>query len=204
MRKRSKHEPAAAQEAEAHEPEAAQEPATYDVEDVAAADPAEARPYTTFGTRSNRRARTGALRNCRLCWKPITVDARFVEEEPPRTFFRCPHCTHAFPIRRSDVAPPAAEAGPRLAPAPARAEAVSTGPPVEIWSTLERSVIDRLDLDAVRALLNQIEAIHARHGSTEESLALRETLCAREQLLIALEDVGQAVASIEAEFPPTR
>ncbi|MDE3086609.1 MAG: hypothetical protein KGJ77_07565 [Acidobacteriota bacterium] len=175
---------------------------TPEVEGDAGGDPAELRPYTSFGTRSNRRARAGALRNCRLCWKPITVDARFVEEAPPRTFFRCPYCSQAFPIRRSDVQPPTAEAAPL--PAPARPEADTSGPPVEIWSTLERSVIDLLDLDAVRALLNQIEAIHTRHGSTEESLALRDTLCAREQLLIALEDVGQAVASIEAEFPPTR
>ena len=157
---------------------------------------------TSYAPRSNRRSRAGSLRNCRLCWKPIVIDARFVEEEPPRVFFRCPHCGHAFPIRRSDIprttasatAPPAAA---RVAPAPA-------GPPAEIWSTLEKSVIDRLDLDAVRALLNQIEAVHARHGASEESVALRDALCNREQLLIALEDVGQAVESIEADFPPTR
>jgi hypothetical protein len=186
------------QEPSDHEQEAAQE-----VDGAVAGDAPEERPFTGFGARSNRRARPGALRNCRLCWKPITVDARFVEEEPPRTFFRCPHCGQAFPIRRSDVQAPATGAQPRPTPAAAEPVAVA-GPPVEIWSTLEKTVIDRLDLDAVRALLNQVEAIHARHGSTEESLALRDSLCAREQLLIALEDVGQAVASIEAEFPPRR
>jgi hypothetical protein len=166
------------------------------------AEPEEVRTYTSFGARSNRRARPGALRNCRLCWKPITVEARFVEEEPPRLFFRCPHCAHAFPIRRADIQAAAEVTAPP--PAPEAAEQALDAPPPEIWSTIEKSVIDRLDLDAVRALLNQIEAIHERHESTKESLALRDALCGREQLLIALEDVGQAMASIEAEFPPTR
>ena len=166
--------------------------------------PDEQLPRVSFGARSNRRARAGALHNCRLCWKPITIEARFVEEEPPRTFFRCPHCGHAFPIRRSDV-PDAATAPSAPVTAPAAAtERAPEAPPAEIWSTLEKSVIDRLDLDAIRALVDQLEAVHARHGATAESVALRDALCAREQLLIALEDVSQAVASIEADFPSTR
>lgn len=171
--------------------------------DAEAGTPVEERPRTTFGARSNRRVRSGGLHNCRLCWKPITVEARFVEEEPPRLFFRCPHCGHAFPIRRSDVAadPAAPPTAPPVAPA---APAQAGAPPAEIWSTLEKSVIDRLDLDAVRALLDQLEAVHHRHGPTEESVALRDALCAREQLLIALEDVSQAVASLEADFRSTR
>ena len=161
-------------------------------------------PQVSFGARSNRRARAGGLHNCRLCWKPITIEARFVEEEPPRTFFRCPHCGHAFPIRRSDVPAEAAAMHAPVTPPAAAAEPAPTAPPAEIWSTLEKSVIDRLDLEAVRALLDQLEAVHARHGSTDESVALRDALCAREQLLIALEDVSQAVASLEADFPSTR
>lgn len=58
----------------------------------------------TGGTsRPNRRVRaSGTLWTCRLCWKPITIEARHIEEDPPHVYLHCPNCGHSFPIRGSD------------------------------------------------------------------------------------------------------
>lgn len=58
----------------------------------------------SFGHHSERRTgRVRSLQSCRLCWKPITLDAQHVEEAELYLYFRCPNCGRSFPIRRRDM-----------------------------------------------------------------------------------------------------
>ena len=153
-----------------------------------------------LGLRANRRTRTsGSLRMCRMCWKPISIERRYVEVVPPHVYFRCPSCGQSFPIRRSDVpADDAVPAGERDAIAAGGGAAPKKASPEEgpssgqILAALETDLIDRLDLDAVRALLGQLDALHSAHGTTAQSRTLHRALHDRERILIVLEDLAQA------------
>jgi DNA-directed RNA polymerase subunit RPC12/RpoP len=52
-----------------------------------------------------RRARqsTPLVRECRLCWKAVELDRRFLEETEQHVYIRCGHCGGSFPIRHSDL-----------------------------------------------------------------------------------------------------
>ena len=55
------------------------------------------------GSRPDRRVKVpGRLWTCRLCWKPITIEARYIEDSAVHVYFRCPSCGHSFPIRDRD------------------------------------------------------------------------------------------------------
>ena len=41
---------------------------------------------------------------CRLCWRPLSFDAKCVEFTATLAFYRCPECGGSFPIRRADLA----------------------------------------------------------------------------------------------------
>ena len=59
---------------------------------------------TGFGFHTNRRALfSKSLRYCRVCWKPITMEDRYLDEAEGYTYFRCPHCGSSYPVRRTDV-----------------------------------------------------------------------------------------------------
>jgi hypothetical protein len=146
-----------------------------------------------FGSRSNRRARlNGALKTCRLCWRPISIEAQYIEEDPPRVYFRCPHCAHSFPIRRSDIPEDVRASRSKGSPAGERVPEDARHL-VEVWAALEEHAIDKLDLGAVRALLAQVDNMVNRLGPTEETRVVQRSLRAREQILAVLEQLEEAI-----------
>ena len=166
-------------------------------EDESTFAPDDVAPPPPFGRRSNRRVRASGLRTCRLCWRPITIEAQNVEEDPPHIYFRCPSCMNAFPIRRSDL--PAGYVSSEPLKSEPSASSPTGHPAGEIWALLGDNVVDQLDFEAVRGLLEQLNAVHARHGETVESKALHGALSAREQILIAMEDLASVLKDYEAE-----
>lgn len=178
------------------------------LDSVEVAEPAEssAEAARPFGTWSNRRGRaTGALKTCRLCWKPITIEAKYVEEDPPRVYFRCPHCLNSFPIRHSDI-PKTVEATVQEAPSPEAPSREAELPAAVsswggVWAALEEHAVDKLDLPAVRALLRQVERWESQNEPTAETGAIRRSLEARENLLVALDDLEHAIAAEAVRRP---
>jgi len=76
--------------------------------------------FNSFGYHSERRlGPSHGLHSCRLCWQPVTLDARYVEEAGQHLYFRCPHCGGSFPIRRSDTGSLPAREATLLPPAAA-------------------------------------------------------------------------------------
>jgi DNA-directed RNA polymerase subunit RPC12/RpoP len=50
-----------------------------------------------------RAATTSLTHECRLCWRPVVLEARCIEVTDQHIYVRCPHCSGSFPIRHSDV-----------------------------------------------------------------------------------------------------
>ena len=52
-----------------------------------------------------RRARTSTplVRECRLCWRAVELDRRYLEVTDLHAYVRCGHCGGSFPIRRRDL-----------------------------------------------------------------------------------------------------
>ena len=50
-----------------------------------------------------RREATAHVRFCRLCWRPVEVDGRYLEVTEQHVYAHCGHCGGSFPIRHSDL-----------------------------------------------------------------------------------------------------
>ena len=46
---------------------------------------------------------TPLVRECRLCWRAVELDRRFLEVTDQHAYVRCGHCGGSFPIRRRDL-----------------------------------------------------------------------------------------------------
>ena len=64
--------------------------------------------FVLGGGMTDRRRRSpvaSLARECRLCWRPFTLNLGRVELLKERVLVRCAHCGGAFSVRREDVAP---------------------------------------------------------------------------------------------------
>ena len=42
-------------------------------------------------------------RQCRVCFRVVVLELGFIETTEQYVYVRCPHCSHSFPIRRTDA-----------------------------------------------------------------------------------------------------
>ena len=61
--------------------------------------------FMTGAKARERRARpsTPRVRECRLCWRAVELDRRFLEVTEQHVYVRCGHCGGSFPIRHRDL-----------------------------------------------------------------------------------------------------